>query len=164
MLPDQLKTILDKHKDYLNGNSTGVRANLHGADLRGANLYGADLRGADLRGANLRGADLYGANLYGADLYGADLYGANLRGADLRGVKSSFLILKNVSGLAWDILMKDDLVKVGCQEHTYSQWLNFSHKEISEMAANALEFYPLLLNILEYSYQGTKFAITKDLK
>ena len=50
---EKIKNILKKHKDWLEGESDGERA-----DLRGANLRGADLRGADLRGADLRYADL----------------------------------------------------------------------------------------------------------
>ena len=97
MKANDLKTILEKHKMWLNDEDGGEKADLSGADLSGADLSGADLYGADLREANLRGADLSEANLYGADLseanlYGADLYGADLReanlyGANLRGVQ-----------------------------------------------------------------------------
>ena len=82
---EKIKNILKKHKDWLEGESDGERANLRCADLRCADLRCADLRGADLRGANLRGANLRGADLQGASLRGADLQGANLRDADLRG-------------------------------------------------------------------------------
>ena len=100
MTKEELKTVLELHKKWLNDEKDGVRANLRGADLRGANLrganlreanllradlWGADLRGANLREANLREADLLGANLWGADLRGANLREANLREADLRG-------------------------------------------------------------------------------
>ncbi len=87
---DELKSILQKHDDWLANREGGKRANLRGADLCGANLcganlYDANLRGANLYGANLRGANLRGANLYGANLCGANLRGANLYDADLRG-------------------------------------------------------------------------------
>lgn len=49
----------------------------------------------------------------------ADLYGANLRRADLSGADSDFSILLSISGMKWDIILKNDMVKVGCQEHTY---------------------------------------------
>jgi len=81
---DELETVLNLHNLWMQGDSTGVRANLRGADLRGADLRGADLRDADLRGADLRGADLRGADLWDADLRGADLRDAALRDADLR--------------------------------------------------------------------------------
>ena len=65
---EKIKDILKKHKDWLEGESDGERADLQNANLRFANLQNADLRGANLQGANLRGADLRGANLQGANL------------------------------------------------------------------------------------------------
>ena len=53
MNTDELKTMLEKHKLWLDDEEGGKRA-----DLEDANLEGADLRDADLRGANLRGANL----------------------------------------------------------------------------------------------------------
>ena len=82
---EELKEILRKHKLWLEGDSSGVKANLRGANLSDADLSEADLRGADLSDADLHGADLRGADLRGADLSDADLRGADLRGADLRG-------------------------------------------------------------------------------
>ena len=82
-----LKTILEKHKMWLNDEDGGEKADLREADLRGADLSGADLSGADLREADLRGADLGGADLRWADLSGTDLSGADLSGANLRWVQ-----------------------------------------------------------------------------
>lgn len=45
---DELNEILLKHKLWLEGDSSGVKANLSWANLRGANLSGADLSGANL--------------------------------------------------------------------------------------------------------------------
>lgn len=86
---DELAEILNKHKMWLNGEVSGVRADLYGTDLRWAYLYGTDLRGADLYVADLRGANLCGADLCGADLRGANLSWANLSGADLSGANLS---------------------------------------------------------------------------
>ncbi len=71
MTATELKGILEKHRKWLEGNPSGERADLRGANLRDVNLRGADLRGADLRGADLRGADLGCANLRGVNLRGA---------------------------------------------------------------------------------------------
>ena len=84
-----LRKILDDHKRWLNKVPTGIKAELHGADLRNAdlmdaNLRNADLMGADLRNAELVGADLRGINLRRANLGGADLRYAKLHSADLR--------------------------------------------------------------------------------
>ena len=124
MNPEQLISILAKHKLYLEDKLEGQCANLRGADLRDANLYGA--------------------NLYGADLCGAT---------------SDFSILLNVSGMKWSVSLKDNLVKIGCQEHTYAQWKSFSDAEISKMDTNALDFYYMIIPVLDYHYKNTKFEI-----
>ena len=58
MTLEELNTILDKHKKWLDGEAGGERAN-----FRMANLSWADFSGADLSGANLSEANLSGANL-----------------------------------------------------------------------------------------------------
>lgn len=110
MTPDQIKTVLTAHKQWLDGDSTGKRAILRSANLSGADLSGADLcfanlsdanlsdailRGANLSGANLSDAILRGANLYGANLYGAILYGAILRD----GIKAKRLVGQATRGI-----------------------------------------------------------------
>ena len=128
---------------------------LRGADLRGANLWGANLQGADLREANLRGADLLGANLWGADLQEANLWGANLRGADLWGadLRGANLLGANllgeiltsapviISGLAWNVLITNAFMTIGCQRHRHEEWFNFDEHQISSMHSGALEFW-----------------------
>ena len=94
MNTNELKTILEKHKMWLNDEDGGKMANLSEADLSGANLSEADLSGANLSGADLRWADLSGADLSRADLRWAnlseaDLSRANLSGADLSGANLS---------------------------------------------------------------------------
>ena len=89
-----LKTILEKHRLWLNNEDGGKMAdlrwaNLREADLRWANLREANLREADLSEADLSWANLREANLREADLSEADLSGADLRGADLRGADLS---------------------------------------------------------------------------
>lgn len=106
----ELKTILEQHKLWLDGDPQGKRAEFTEANLIGANLENIDLMHADLTGANLVGANLENAklrmaflnfanlrfaNLKGADLREADfehtiLEGADLRGADLRGADLDF--------------------------------------------------------------------------
>jgi hypothetical protein len=123
-------------------------------------LSGADLSGANLSRANLSGANLSRAYLFRANLSGANLSGADLSGANLSGAQSDFSILLYISGMKWSILLKDDLVKVGCQEHRYLEWKSFDQQEISIMASEALEFYKgVLIPFLDYQYKNTKFEI-----
>lgn len=65
---EELNKILELHKMWLNGEDSGISADLIGVNLRHTNLIGADLRNANLREADLRYADLEYANLIGADL------------------------------------------------------------------------------------------------
>ena len=53
MTSAEIKQVLDVHKNWLNNEQGGERANLREADLRGANLSEADLRRADLSEADL---------------------------------------------------------------------------------------------------------------
>lgn len=102
MNEQELKTVLELHKKWLEGKEEGKRANLRKsnllwadlreADLQGADLREADLRGVDLRKSNLRDADLQEANLREADLQEANLQGANLREADLWGANLDYSV------------------------------------------------------------------------
>lgn len=83
-----VKSVLEKHLNWLRDVEGGERADLSGINLGGVDLSGATLREADmlctyLLGANLSRADLSGADLNRSDLNGADLSGADLRRADL---------------------------------------------------------------------------------
>lgn len=83
MTQEELQTILEKHKKWLNDVPSGECANLERANLKGANLAGANLEYANLENANLRYANLEDADLKGANLKGANLKNANLKGANL---------------------------------------------------------------------------------
>ena len=139
MTAEKLKDILDNHKKWLSNSNEGARANLRGANLCGADLRGADLRRADLRGANLRGANLREANLHRAD--------------------SDFSVFRGLSGMKWFVLLKNDSVKIGCQEHTYKSWKEFSDDEIFKMSNGALDFYYMIIPVLDYHYKNTEWEI-----
>lgn len=85
MTQEELQTILEKHKKWLNDVPGGECANLRGVNLEYANLENANLRCANLEDADLKGANLKGANLKNANLKGANLERANLAGANLKG-------------------------------------------------------------------------------
>ena len=78
---EQLAEILLKHRQWLNGETGGSRADLTDAVLTGAVLTGAVLTGADLTGAVLARAVLTGADLARAVLTDAVLTGADLTDA-----------------------------------------------------------------------------------
>ena len=103
--------------------------------LEKATQSGANLSGADLSCANLYGANLSGANLYGADLYGADLYGAKIDGEEIKKLPVQ------IGGLAWDVLITEGFMRIGCQRHTHEAWAEFGPDEIHDMAGDATEFW-----------------------
>jgi uncharacterized protein YjbI with pentapeptide repeats len=138
------------------GGAVKAGTDLSGADLRGAylsgaylsgvNFRGAYLSGVNFRGANLRGADLYRADLRGADLYRADLHGADLRGASLRGANYGGgipIVVQpiTVSGLAYDVLILDQHMRIGCEIHTHSEWENFDDRRITEMDGKSAKIF-----------------------
>ena len=85
----ELKTILKKHRMWLNGEDGGERAVLREADMRWADMSGADMRWADMRGADMRGADMSEADMRGADMRGADMRWADMSVADMSGADMS---------------------------------------------------------------------------
>ena len=98
---EELKTILEQHKLWLNSNGKeGKRADLTRADLTGADLSRANLRCAELSGANLTDAILYGVNLTRANLTGANLTDVCLEYANLTGayLTRAYLTCANLSG------------------------------------------------------------------
>ena len=153
MNKEQLQTVLEQHKLWLQDRSTGERANFRNADLRftnlrGADLYDANLYGADLRGANLGDADLRYANLFDANLFDANLRYADLRGADLRYANLSGANLHGANVLRFQYQQHEaiytgcEMLSIGCEKHTLEHWLehyeaigekhNYSTDEINE--------------------------------
>ena len=133
-------------------------ASLSGADLRRANLSGANLIGANLRRANLIDANLIDADLIDANLIDADLRRANLSGADLRraDLSGANLIDANLLVLilpCYTAYVQKETTRIGCQNHSNSDWLAFDDERISKMAGNALTFWkkfkPLIQQAME---------------
>lgn len=108
MTKEQIKEVLRLHKLWLDGESGGVRADLHGANLHGANLSRADLTGADLYGANLSDANLSDANLYDANLSRANLTGAKLPNFQICPQEGYFLAYKKTTKGVITLLIPED--------------------------------------------------------
>jgi hypothetical protein len=130
---EELNNILKLHKMWLNGDSNGVRANFSDTDCSGVNFYETDLTRANFSGANLTRANFSGANLYKVNF-------------------DEILLLINhpiytiqIKGKKW--------IRVGCQEHSYKEWLSFTNEDINDMANDALEFYPILVKYLKATFK-----------
>ena len=168
MTAEELQKILDSHRKWLNDEAGGEKADLRKSDLRhsglsysdlrksdlsdsvlsGSDLSYSDLREADFRGAVLRGADFRGANLHGANFLGAILHGADLRhcignGREIQTIQSNW----------WTIVLGPKDMAIGCQQHSFEDWMAFNDDKIARMDREALGWWkiwkPILQQILE---------------
>ena len=121
-----LPAILASHAAWLRNEDGGIRADLTGADLSRADLTGANLRGADLTGA---------------DLTDADLTDASLRGAILRRCIGNIDRIKSIQVDIWHVTWCDDLLAIGCQQHSITDWAAFSDERIASMDSHALDWW-----------------------
>lgn len=162
-----LEKTLKLHKQWLDDENEGIRADLCGvdlseADLRVANLSeadlcGADFSGADLRGANLCEADLRVANLRVANLRAANLSEADLRGADLRGVDLSEADLSGAN------LSEADLRGANIDYAAWPLWCNSLNAQIDDKIARQLLYHTLAAidNSIYVSNDLKKTLLTK---
>ena len=148
---EELKVILDKHQEWLNGFKTGEkadlpRANLSGANLSRANLSEANLSEANFIQANLSRANLYGTSLFRANLFQANLSEANLYRADLSGANLSRADLSQANLFGTNLTFTsiysftlgknfgyyfNGIVTIGCTELPLEQWLK-DYKKIGK--------------------------------
>ena len=142
---EELNKILELHKMWLNGEDSGISADLIGVNLRHTNLIGADLRNANLREADLRYADLEYANLIGADL--SYCVGNNKE-------------IKSLQLGTYDVAFTKNILCVGCQSHTLKEWKAFTDEEIAKMDDNALEWWKkwkdTLITIIKKTYERNR--------
>ena len=132
-------------------NATLIDAALTGANLRWADLTRADLTDANLTDANLTGAVLTNATLTDADLTRADLTRAALRWADLTGADLTRAVLRGATGngkeirsaqiCQWPLVWTADVLCIGCQQHSISEWEAFTDEEIAAMHSEALPWW-----------------------
>ena len=83
------------------------------------------------------------ADLRGADLCGADLRDADLRCADLWGVSGNRSEIKSIFiSKVYAITYTHEIMQIGCENHTISDWWSFSDNEILGMnGRTALKFW-----------------------
>jgi len=131
-----------------------ARAYLADAYLADANLAGAYLADAYLADANLARANLAGANLAGADLADADLTDANLAGAKGADVESGKPPLQ-LFGLQWPVTVTDSHMRIGCHQHTFAAWRDFTPAQIRLMASDAPAFWTAYKSVLFSLIEGS---------
>lgn len=136
-----------RNADLRNANLSGV--NFSGAYLSGVNFSGANLNGTDLSHAYLRHADLSSANLSSANLRHADLSGVDLSGVDLRNCIGNNIEVKSLQLGTYLVSYTKDILNIGCQSHTHSDWRTFSDSIILDMdGEKALNWWSLNKHII----------------
>ena len=142
---EELHEILTQHKQWLNSEENGKRADLSYANLSSADLSSANLSSANLSSANLRRADLRYANLSSADL----------SSADLRGAIGNLKHIKSLQCEKYYVTYTANVLQIGCQKHLIEEWQNFDEETIKSMDRGALEWWvkwkPIILQIIEIS-------------
>jgi uncharacterized protein YjbI with pentapeptide repeats len=136
---EELKNVLDLHQKWLNGDESGVRANLSWTNLSGANLCGANLSEAILSEAILSWTNLSGAILSGAILSGAYLWDTIGNGKEVKTLQTN----------RYTVTYTKDRIQIGCKNYSHSEWFNFSDKEISVMDRGALEWWNIYKPIIK---------------
>lgn len=131
--------------------------NLAKANLTGAKLIGADLTDANLTSANLKYADLTDANLICADLTSANLIGAHLIGANIRYATGNGREIVNLDYKGVYVVvfcLPAGQIAIGCKQHSYEEWCEFSDDEISEMSSYASIFWNRYKDLILSSYNN----------
>ena len=140
-------------------NSANLRsANLRSANLSYANLHSADLRFVTLCSADLRHTNLHCANLHSADLRFASLHSADLRFANLRYVIGNSREIKTIQTDLWPIVLTEDVIAIGCEQHSIEEWRGFDDNRIAKMDDDALEWSRTWRPIIEQIIEMNKAA------
>ena len=156
MTKQELKQILEDHKNWLNNNQ-GRRADLRGANLSGTNLREADLRWADLSEADLREVDLRWADLRWADLSEADLSEAKLRWADLRGADLREADLLTFQYQKDQAYCTGKMLTIGCLTKSLDEWAK-EYKELGKEYKYTdiqIEMYGQFINMCKQCLKNT---------
>ena len=76
-----------------------------------------------------------------ANLLNANLENANLEGANLRnGVIGNSKEIKTLQCAEYHVVITKDIMAIGCEQHSITDWFNFSDADIAKMDADALSW------------------------
>ena len=97
--------------------------------------------------------DLSYADLSSTNLRGADLSSANLHGANIRWVTGNNKEILTIQTGQWPVIICNDQLTIGCQQHSINDWLSFDDKKIAAMDPRASDFWktwkPILKQIID---------------
>jgi len=146
------KKVLEDHGKWLEGDNSGVRADLSFAFLAGMPIVRANLQLSVLSGANLSDVHFVTVNLNGADLSNADLSNSNLNiattlsGANLDGAKidntiGNKLQIKSCQIDTYNIAYSVNELAIGHVQYLIHEWKNFSDEDIINIGGISINWW-----------------------
>ena len=82
-------------------------------------------------------------------IYGETLSGANLSEANLSGTTGNMREIKSLHADIWAVAWTTEVLQIGCQQHSITDWWGFSDSEISAMDTRALDWWKRWKPILQ---------------
>ena len=79
----------------------------------------------------------------------ANFCNVDLRNANLRGAIGDLRKIKTLQTDIWTITYTDEVIAIGCQQHSKKEWLSFNDAQITRMDIKALIFWEKWKPILE---------------
>jgi uncharacterized protein YjbI with pentapeptide repeats len=128
------------HKTNLTGSSI-ANATFIGVSLTDCNLSDASLNRTNFTNALLYGSNLDNTTLWRTKFTGAKLDGVSLEGASLCNCIGDGTVIRTLYIAPWRINVYNDIMAIGCEQHTIEQWYNFTDIQIDIMNKNALQWW-----------------------
>ena len=123
--------------------------NFTDCDIKGTRFLESHLKRVKLEKCNTMSMGLEYSTLESLTIDLCEAIDLDITGSTLDNITHPFERMLTINGLEYPISIVGDMVRVGCQRHSYKKWKDFEPESIEKMAENAWNFYPTLLNLLE---------------
>lgn len=138
----ELNIILDEHELWLGSDlKQRKRADFTDKDLSGLDFSGRYLYMVKFVNANCEYANFTDADCEDVDFTNANCKGANFKGAELWETIGNNKQIKSLSMGFYSVVYTKDSLQVGCQRHSFKEWLSFTDFEIDKMSPCALRWW-----------------------
>jgi hypothetical protein len=86
---------------------------------------------------------------------------ANLRGANLRGANGNLKEIKSLFLDTYPVTYTSEIVQIGCQRHSISEWFEFDDDTISRMDSKAINWWVSHKDLIKLSIELSPATPTK---
>ena len=114
---EELNEKVRLHRLWLENHRDGEKLDLSYANLSGLGLSYVNLSYVNLSYANLTDVDFTDSNLF-------NTIGNNKE-------------IKTIQFETYTVVLYKDIIQIGCEQHTYNKWDNFTYRELEKMAYDA---------------------------